>query len=62
MATNKYDLLSTLKPGRYDYKIKVRVIMKWRGATRAGEEFKSFNVMLIDKQVHKTIHNKCQTY
>ncbi|KAK1360717.1 hypothetical protein POM88_045191 [Heracleum sosnowskyi] len=30
MATQKFDSISYLKPGRYDYKIKARVIRKWR--------------------------------
>ncbi|KAK1395390.1 hypothetical protein POM88_014446 [Heracleum sosnowskyi] len=51
MSGNKYEPLSILKPARYDYKIKVRIIRKWRGVTRTGEEFKSFNVILIDNKI-----------
>lgn len=51
MSANKFEPLSNLKAARYDYKIKVKIIRKWRGVTRTGEEFKSFNVILIDKKV-----------
>lgn len=51
MATNKYDDLSSINETRKDWKIKVRVVRLWRGATREGKLFSSFNIMLIDKQV-----------
>ncbi|KAK1356389.1 hypothetical protein POM88_049645 [Heracleum sosnowskyi] len=43
MSTNRYENLSNLKTGRYDYKIKVRVIRFWKVVTRTGEELKCFN-------------------
>ncbi|KAL8095425.1 hypothetical protein AgCh_036760 [Apium graveolens] len=50
MFKAKFDELSSLKVGKFDWKIRVRVIRFWRGATRKGEIFKSFNIILfIDK-------------
>lgn len=51
MSAKKIDKLTDLKPGRYDYQIKVRVIRKWRGATITGEVFKGFNIILLDNTV-----------
>uniref|UniRef100_A0A165A0B4 Uncharacterized protein n=1 Tax=Daucus carota subsp. sativus TaxID=79200 RepID=A0A165A0B4_DAUCS len=50
MASNHYTAVEKLKPGVDQYKIKVRVIRLWRGATKSGEEFKSFNVIVIDQK------------
>ncbi|KAL1826070.1 hypothetical protein ACET3Z_012848 [Daucus carota] len=44
----QYATLSTMKTGKDNYKIKVRVIRKWRGATKKGEEFKNFNILMLD--------------
>lgn len=54
MSNKKIDALATVEKGRYDWKIKVKVIRNWRGATNSGEQFKSFNVLLIDQQVTKS--------
>lgn len=51
MSHKKIDALATLKTGKCDWKIKVKVIRNWRGATTSGEQFKCFNVLLIDQQV-----------
>lgn len=51
MAATKYDSVQGLDTGNYDYKIRARVIRLWRGATRTGEEFKNFNVVLLDNKV-----------
>ncbi|KAK1376256.1 DUF223 domain-containing protein [Heracleum sosnowskyi] len=62
MSSNKFDTIASLRPGRYDYKIKVRVIKKWRGCTRTGEVFKGFNIILIDKmknRIHAFIPGLC---
>ncbi|KAK1398130.1 hypothetical protein POM88_007993 [Heracleum sosnowskyi] len=62
LASNKYEKIANLKPGRYDYKIKVRVIRLWRVFTRRGEELKCFNVMLIDSKktrIHAFIPTTC---
>lgn len=45
------DFISSLNRGRTDWKLKVKVIRFWRGATITGKTFKSFNVILIDEQV-----------
>ncbi|KAK1393744.1 hypothetical protein POM88_012800 [Heracleum sosnowskyi] len=62
MSRNKFDSLSNLHPGKYDYQIKVRVIRLWRGATLMGEEFKSFNILLLDAEknrIHAFIPGLC---
>ncbi|KAK1383043.1 hypothetical protein POM88_020778 [Heracleum sosnowskyi] len=62
MSSRKYDDLLTLKQARSDWKIKVRVIRTWRGATKTGESYKSFNVMLMDHQetkIHVFVPAKC---
>ncbi|KAK1389949.1 hypothetical protein POM88_018127 [Heracleum sosnowskyi] len=62
MSSRKYDDLLTLKQNRSDWKIKVRVIRTWRGATKAGEYYKSFNVMLMDNKenkIHTFVPAKC---
>ncbi|KAK1369263.1 hypothetical protein POM88_035355 [Heracleum sosnowskyi] len=53
MSSRKYDDLLSIKQARSDWKIKVRVIRKWRGATKIGELFKSFNIMLMDYKENK---------
>ncbi|WOH08617.1 hypothetical protein DCAR_0728061 [Daucus carota subsp. sativus] len=50
------------KLGDCQERIKVRVIRLWRGATRAGVEFKNFNLILMDdksKRVHAFVPTKC---
>ncbi|KAK1405180.1 hypothetical protein POM88_004785 [Heracleum sosnowskyi] len=62
MSTNRYENISNLKTGRYDYKIKVRVIRFWKVITRTGEELKCFNVMLLDNKktrIHAFIPTAC---
>lgn len=51
MSTKTFDALSTLNKARTNWKIKVKVIRKWRGATTTGEHFKAFNIIAIDKEV-----------
>lgn len=56
MSTAQYNTLDKLKVGVDDYKIKVRVIRLWRGSTRTGEEFKNFNLLLLDHKVSTYFH------
>ncbi|KAL8103220.1 hypothetical protein AgCh_027675 [Apium graveolens] len=53
MSATNYDSVQALGTGSYDYKIRVRVIRLWRGATRTGEEFKNFNVILLDNKSYR---------
>lgn len=62
MSRNKFDNIANLQPGRYDYKIKVRVIRLWRGATISGEEFKSLNILLLDAEVVTSFSYNILTY
>ncbi|KAL1831004.1 hypothetical protein ACET3Z_000655 [Daucus carota] len=62
MATAQYQTLDKLKAGVDEYKIKVRVIRLWRGSTRTGEEFKNFNLILLDhkgQRIHAFVPTKC---
>ncbi|KAK1387266.1 hypothetical protein POM88_015444 [Heracleum sosnowskyi] len=54
--------LSSLKEGRTQAKLKVKVIRFWRGSTKSGQVFRSFNVLLIDAQetkFHAFVPAKC---
>lgn len=51
MSAKKFDPISTLKKGKIDWKIKVKVIRNWRGTSQTGQQFKCFNVILIDQHV-----------
>lgn len=42
MAANKFDDLSSINQGRRDWKIKVKVVRFWRGATKEGQFFSNF--------------------
>lgn len=50
-----FDSLRHLNVSKYDWKIKVRVLWIWEGfghsKTASTREFKSLNLMLIDKDV-----------
>lgn len=35
----------------FGWKIKVKVIIIWKGATKTGDEFKGFNILLLDNKV-----------
>ncbi|XP_063934942.1 uncharacterized protein LOC135146944 [Daucus carota subsp. sativus] len=62
MATAQYQTLDKLKAVVDEYKIKVRVIRLWRGSTRTGEEFKNFNLILLDhkgQRIHAFVPTKC---
>ncbi|KAK1359342.1 hypothetical protein POM88_043816 [Heracleum sosnowskyi] len=55
--------MKNIKKEKVDHlQIKCRIIRKWRGCTRTGEEFKAFNVLLIDNmktRIHAFIHGFC---
>lgn len=50
MSIPLFDAIS-LKPGGYDYKVKVRVIRKWKKTTQERKVFKTFNIILVDNMV-----------
>ncbi|WOH09908.1 hypothetical protein DCAR_0729368 [Daucus carota subsp. sativus] len=54
---NKFTPLASIQSGfnETNLKIKVRVIRMWRGITKKGEEFTSFNILLLDGK-NSTIH------
>ncbi|WOH00678.1 hypothetical protein DCAR_0520051 [Daucus carota subsp. sativus] len=50
------------KVGNEDHKIKVRIMRLWRGSTKTGEEFKNFNLILLDhkgQRIHAFVPTKC---
>ncbi|KAL1804946.1 hypothetical protein ACET3Z_028014 [Daucus carota] len=62
IKVEKYSTIEKLKNGVDGYKIKVRVIRLWRGSTKDGEEFKNFNIVLIDQKgqrIHAFVPTKC---
>ncbi|XP_063939643.1 uncharacterized protein LOC135148407 [Daucus carota subsp. sativus] len=62
MASSQYTTIDNLKTGVDTYRIKARVISLWRGSTKEGEEFKSFNIVLIDQKgqrIHAFVPTKC---
>lgn len=50
---NKFTSIANIQTGFHatNLKIKVRVIRLWRGTTKKGEEFTSFNILLLDCKV-----------
>lgn len=62
MTTKKIVSLANLTQYRMDWKIQVKVLRFWRGATLKGEQFKAFNVILCDQQesrIHAFVPGKC---
>lgn len=51
MAATKYDSFRDLKKGKYDWKVPARVMNLWRGYTKTGDPFQSFNLLLLDNKV-----------
>ncbi|XP_074382369.1 replication protein A 70 kDa DNA-binding subunit E-like isoform X2 [Apium graveolens] len=51
MPRNRYTQLSSLKVGNSDCRIKVRVVRYWKGVTKLGVVFKSFNIILLDNML-----------
>ncbi|KAK1354825.1 hypothetical protein POM88_008306 [Heracleum sosnowskyi] len=50
MSTTTSDYLRNVKPGRTDWKVKIRIIRQWRIVTRTGQVFKGFNLLLLDSK------------
>ncbi|WOG92056.1 hypothetical protein DCAR_0311313 [Daucus carota subsp. sativus] len=62
MASSQYTTIDKLKTRVDTYRITVRVIRLSRGSTKEGEEFKSFNIVLIDQKgqrIHAFVPTKC---
>lgn len=56
MSTRNYHSLRDLRPGSYNWKIKVRIVRSWR-----GQGVKGLNVLLLDDkvlQIHTFSYNK----
>lgn len=51
MSLKKIDSFKDLKTGKYDWKVPGRMLSIWRGSTRTGVVFKSFNMLLMDNKV-----------
>lgn len=52
MASKNYDSLREIRKGKYDWKVRARVLNLWRGYTISGEAFKLFNLLLLDNKVN----------
>ncbi|KAL8089897.1 hypothetical protein AgCh_039381 [Apium graveolens] len=62
MPRNRYTQLSSLKVGNSDCRIKVRVVRYWKGVTKLGVVFKSFNIILLDNmndRIHAFVPGNC---
>ncbi|XP_074382370.1 replication protein A 70 kDa DNA-binding subunit E-like isoform X3 [Apium graveolens] len=62
MPRNRYTQLSSLKVGNSDCRIKVRVVRYWKGVTKLGVVFKSFNIILLDNMndmIHAFVPGNC---
>ncbi|KAL8115587.1 hypothetical protein AgCh_022183 [Apium graveolens] len=57
-----YTQLSSLKVGNSDCRIKVRVVRYWKGVTKLGVVFKSFNIIFLDNmndRIHAFVPGNC---
>ena len=54
MSNREYQTIEKLKVGNEDHKIKVRIMRLWRRSTKTGEEFKNFNLILLDHKVRNS--------
>ncbi|KAK1358281.1 hypothetical protein POM88_051537 [Heracleum sosnowskyi] len=50
ITTTKYDSFKDLRTGKYDWRVPARILNLWRGHTKTGEPFKSFNLLLLDNK------------
>nr|XP_017250380.1 PREDICTED: replication protein A 70 kDa DNA-binding subunit B-like [Daucus carota subsp. sativus] len=62
--SSKFASVASIQTGFHDanLKIKVRVTRLWRGTTKKGEEFTSFNILLLDcknSAIHAFIPSAC---
>ncbi|KAK1374595.1 hypothetical protein POM88_030788 [Heracleum sosnowskyi] len=50
ITTTKYDSFKDLRTGKYEWRVPARKLNLWRGHTKTGEPFKSFNLLLLDNK------------
>lgn len=53
MSSIVFKSLKDVSPGSYNWRIKVRIIRIWRGVSRTGEQFKGFNLLLLDDKNYR---------
>ncbi|KAK1353297.1 hypothetical protein POM88_052432 [Heracleum sosnowskyi] len=50
ITTTTYESFKDLRTGKYDWRVPARILNLWRGHTKTGEPFKSFNLLLLDNK------------
>ncbi|WOH15018.1 hypothetical protein DCAR_0934549 [Daucus carota subsp. sativus] len=50
MASEKYDPLAAVDPGRYNWRVKVRISRKWESIQKNTGNIKGCNIILVDDQ------------
>ncbi|KAL1815735.1 hypothetical protein ACET3Z_018309 [Daucus carota] len=53
MSNERYDSLSSLDSGTYDWKVKVRISRKWNSVHKATGELRGYNMILVDDQASR---------
>ena len=61
MSIERYDSLSSLDSGTYDWKVKVRISRNWKSVQKATGELRGYNMILVDDQVSLTQYIRFQT-
>ncbi|WOH04074.1 hypothetical protein DCAR_0623480 [Daucus carota subsp. sativus] len=53
MSIERYDSLSSLDSGTYDWKVKVRISRNWKSVQKATGELRGYNMILVDDQASR---------
>ena len=51
MSPTKFNCLSELNAGSFNWNIKVRIIRNWKGVSNSGDAWKGINILLLDDKV-----------
>lgn len=51
MSRQNFNNIKDVCPGSFTWHLKVRIVRFWRGVSKTGEEFKGFNILLLDDKV-----------
>ncbi|KAK1401325.1 hypothetical protein POM88_000930 [Heracleum sosnowskyi] len=55
MSIQIFNNIKDVSPGSFNWNLKVRIVRFWRGVSRTGEEFKGFNILILDDK-HDRMH------
>ncbi|WOH00739.1 hypothetical protein DCAR_0520113 [Daucus carota subsp. sativus] len=58
MASEKFDPLAAVDPGRYNWRVKVRISRKWESIQKNTGNIKGCNIILVDDQPPRHFVNK----